>query len=68
MNGVLFSATWACDSQEKGAGYVALYIASYMVIADSSTAGDNQPHDSVITPLLELARTYNNKIIFTRVI
>ena len=46
-------------------GYI---ITSYMVIMDSYTAGDNQLHDSVITPQLELARTYYNENIFTRVI
>ena len=43
-------------------------ITSYMVTTDSYTVGDNQLHDSTITPQLELAGTYYNKNIFTRVI
>ena len=35
---------------------------------DSYIAGDNQLHDSTITPQLELAETYYNENIFTRVI
>ena len=39
-----------------------------MVVTDSYTAGNNQLRDSTITPQLELARTYYNENIFTRVI
>ena len=46
-------------------GYI---IASYMVVTDSYTAGDNQLHDDTITPQPKLAGTYYNKNIFTRVI
>ena len=41
-------------------GYI---IASYMVVTNSYTAGDNQCHDSMITPQLELVGTYCNKNI-----
>ena len=61
---VLFSATWARGPQKKRAGYVRLYY-SYMVVTNSYTAGDNQLHDSTITPQQELAKTYYNKNIFT---
>ena len=53
-----FSATWARDPQEKGLVTQDYIIASYMVVTDSYTAGDNQLHDSMITPQLELAGTY----------
>ena len=49
---MLFGATRARDSQEKGLatrGY-SYYLASYMVVTDSYTAGDNQLYDSAITP------------------
>ena len=40
-----------------------------MIITDSYTAGNNQLHDSAITPQLELARNNNyNENIFTQVI
>ena len=39
-----------------------------MVLTDSYTAGDNQFHDSMITPQLELARTYYIENSFTQVI
>ena len=38
-----------------------------MVVTNNYTAGDNQLHDSTITPQQELARAYYNKNIFMRV-
>ena len=62
VDDALFSTTWACNPQEKGAGYVRLYY-SYTVVTNSYTAGNNQLHDSTITPQQELAGTCYNKNI-----
>ena len=40
----------------------------YMIVTNSHTAGDNQLHDSTITPQQEVGGTYYNKNIFIRVI
>ena len=39
-----------------------------MVIMNGYTSGDNQLHDSMITPQLELAETYYSENSFMRVI